>query len=83
MVDFEDLGIPIDLIKEFEDWIEFYDDKCHTPRHYAFRAEMADELNNRGRALAKKLKAALPNSQIFFRGETSGDMLDPEEITGV
>lgn len=83
MVDFEDSDIPKELIKSFEDWVEFYDSKCHTPRHYAFKEEMAEELNNRGRDLAKKLKIALPNTQIFFRGEISGDMLDLEEITGV
>lgn len=82
MVDPEDLDLPEDLIKEFDDWIEFYDSKCHTPRHYVFKPEMAEELNSRGRELAKKLKALLPESQIFYRGEIEGDMLDPEEITG-
>ena len=83
MVAHEDLDLPEDLIKEFEDWIEFYDRDCHTTRHYHFKGEMAEELNNRGRDLAKKLKALHPDIQIFYRGEIDGDMLDHEEITGV
>lgn len=83
MIDFEDLGIPKELIKAFEDWIEFYDDKCHNRPDYSFKGSMADELNRRGRALAKKLKLALPGTLVFYRGEISGDMLDQEEITGV
>lgn len=80
MVDFKELKLSADLIKEFEDWIDFYDRKCHTPRHYSFLGEKAEELNNRGRVLAKKLKTVYPDIQIFYRGEVDGDMLDHEEI---
>jgi len=82
MIEYETLNLPPDLVKKFEDWIEFYDTKCHTPRHYSFKPEMAEELNNQGRALAKKLKALFPNDHIYYRGEIEGDMLDHEEITG-
>lgn len=80
MVDHEELGLPKELVKEFDAWIEFYNTKCHTPRHYAFKPEMAEELNNRGRELARKLKRYLPDIKIFYRGEVEGDMLDHEEI---
>lgn len=83
MISFDELKIPRDLIKEFEEWIEFYDNDCHVTRHYHFRAEMADELNKRGRALAKKLKKVVPSIRVFYRGEIEGDMLPFEEITGV
>lgn len=80
MVDHEDLELPEDLIKEFDDWIIFYDKECHTPRNFVFKPEMAEELNNRGRDLARKLKTLHPDIQIFYRGEVEGDMLDHEEI---
>lgn len=83
MVEFENLNLPTELIKEFEDWIEFYDCKCHTTRHFHFKGNMAEELNNRGRELAKKLKKHLPKIQIMYLGEIEGDMLPEEEIKGV
>jgi hypothetical protein len=83
MIDFEDLNLPEDLVKEFEDWVLFYDNDCHVARHFRFKAEMADELNKRGRDLALKLKKVLPEIKVFYRGEIDGDMLPLEEITGV
>jgi hypothetical protein len=82
MVDFEDLNLPKELVKKFEDWIEFYDRKCHKTRHFIFVAEKAEELNTRGKELAKKLKIHLPNVQITYRGEIDGGMLEEEEIIG-
>jgi|WetSurMetagenome_2_1015567.scaffolds.fasta_scaffold538318_3 hypothetical protein len=79
MIEFEDLNLPLDLIKEFEDWIEFYDCECHDIDLY-FIEKMADKLNKQGRILAKKLKVFLPNIKIFYRGENSNDMLKEEEI---
>lgn len=83
MIDFENLGVPNDLQKEFDEWIEFYDDKCHARPDYKFKKEMADELNKRGRILTGKLKKLYPTIKVYYRGEIEGDMLPLEEITGV
>ena len=80
MIDFEDLGVSADLEKEFEDWITFYDDKCHERPDYNFKPDMADELNKQGLELAVKLKRELPDLKVFYRGEIEGDMLPMKEI---
>lgn len=81
MIDLDDLNITKELQKEFEDWIIFYDDKCHESRHFRFREEKAEELNKRGRELAKKLKAELPEVDVYYWGEGDSGMLDRELIT--
>lgn len=81
-IDFSEIELPNNLEKEFKRWITFYDNDCHTPRHYQFKGEMADELNKKGRELSKKLKILYPKITILYRGEIDGDMLKYEEITG-
>ena len=81
MIDFEDLNISKELQKDFEEWIRFYDCKCHESRHFSFIDKKADELNEKGRELAKKLKTELPGVDIYFWGESGSGMLDRELVT--
>ena len=82
-IDFNEIELPNTLKEELKSWVIFYDNDCHTPRHFQFKKEMANELNKRGRNLAKKIKALYPEIRVLYRGEIDGDMLDYEEITGV
>lgn len=79
MIDFEDLNLSPELIKEFEDWIDFYDRKCHT-KDIVFISKNANELNEKGKELAKKLKLLFPDTKVFYRGEIENEMLEKEEI---
>jgi hypothetical protein len=76
MIEFENLNLSEELIKEFEDWIEFYDVECHDYLDYSFKEEMEEELNKRGRELARKLKLLFPDIQIMYRGETKKTMIE-------
>ncbi|MDD5650923.1 MAG: hypothetical protein PHF86_10990 [Candidatus Nanoarchaeia archaeon] len=82
-VEFEDLCLPDELIKEFEEWINFYDYKCHEHDCFTFTDDQNEikKLNDKGKELAKKLKMLFSDIQIFYKGETSDKMLDKEEIT--
>jgi len=68
-IPFEKLNLPKDLEEEFKEWIKFYDNDCHRTRHYIFKESMADQLNERGKKLALKLKKLYPNSKISYIGE--------------
>jgi hypothetical protein len=76
MLEYEDLNLPKELSKEFYDWIEFYD-KCHEKFVLTNNIE---EMNNKGRELAKKLKQLYPNIKIYYHGEIKNAMLEKEEI---
>lgn len=80
MVDYEDLGLPQYLIKDFEDWIEYYDGKCHEHDKYTFIPGMGKVLNERGLALAMHLKTLKSNLVVLYRGEDEDGVWDPVEI---
>ena len=83
MVDFEELDLPLELISEFESWIKFYDLECTNHKDYtmySIKVEKIEELNKRGRELAKKLKLLYPEVQVFYRGEVESAILDHKEI---
>jgi hypothetical protein len=82
MIEYEDLNLSKELINEFENWIEFYDCKCHTP-DLTFKSEMAKEFNTIGKELAKKLKKLFPNMKIIYKGETDSGMLNGEEVLNI
>jgi hypothetical protein len=81
MVDYEELSLPSNLVKEFNDWLRFYEVDCHRTHNYLFQKDMAEELNIRGRAIAKKVKKIYPESSIRYRGEDAVGILVSEEIT--
>jgi len=82
MVGYDELSLPDHLIREFNAWLRFYEVNCHRTHNYFFQKEMANELNTRGRDLAKKVKEMYPDSSIRYRGEDVVGILVSEEITG-
>jgi len=84
MVDYDELGIPEELQKEIEDWIEFYDSEATERPSYCVRDEKAEELHKKGRTLARKIKALFPNRRVEYWAEmskNSKEIVIKEEIT--
>jgi len=73
MVDYDKLNLPTELVKEFEEWIEYYDSECTSKITYLVLVKKETSLHNRGRKLAKKIKLLFPNSRIEYWGETVRD----------
>ncbi len=80
MIEYEDLGISLELQKEFEDWIKFYDFEC-TGKKYGVLKKKEKILNKIGIQLANKLKRELPKKIIYYWPERSGfKMAELQEI---
>jgi len=75
MIDFEELSISKELQKEFEDWINFYDDECTGRPSYCLLKKKEKVLNKRGIELARKLKQELPNKTVYYWPELSGSKM--------
>jgi predicted nucleic acid-binding Zn ribbon protein len=68
MIDYDSLPMSKELIKDFEKWIEFYDRKCTSRINYCVLKEKEEELNNRGRDLARRLKKEIPDIDVYYVG---------------
>lgn len=81
MVEFEDIHLPHELVREFKAWLEFYEEKCHD-KDYAFleNSAYAHTLNEWGLALARKVKAVYPGDEVVYVGEVEDAMLEPVEV---
>lgn len=66
---FSKLNLPKRLEREFKEWIQFYDNECHKTKRHIFVEKKANQLNERGRKLALKLKKLYPESKISYIGE--------------
>jgi hypothetical protein len=81
MIEYEDLGISLELQKEFEDWIRFYDFECTAKKTFLVLKKKEKVLNRRGIELATKLKKELPKKIIYYWPEWSkGKMAELQEI---
>ena len=80
MIEFNEIDLPADLIKEIKSWIDFYDEECHDD-DFNFKDDGVDiELNDRGRRIARKIKLLHPEIEVEYFGEIADDMLNPEPI---
>jgi len=82
IVDHDDISLPLILSNEFTSWLRFYEVDCHKTSNRLFQKNLADELNSRGRDLARKLKKIHPDVSIKYRGEDIVGIMVGEEITG-
>lgn len=80
MIDFDELKLSLELIKQFEAWIYYYD-TCFEQDYSTFKKNKSKKLNEMGLWLAKELKKELPsNIHVKFRGENESGMLETIEI---
>lgn len=80
MIEFEDLAISKKLKKDFENWIQYYDDKCTSKKTYCVLKSKEQILNNKGRELAHKLKKEHINLEVWYLPEYNGYIGEPEKI---
>lgn len=83
MVDYDELpGLPKEIIKHFENWIDFYDVFCHEHKNYSFIKNKQREfiLNYWGLNLARELKIVYPEYRIVYVGETFKGMNKSIEV---
>jgi hypothetical protein len=80
MIDFDELKLSPELIKQFEAWIDYYD-TCFKSDWSTFKKNKSKKLNEMGLWCAKELKKELPNNtHVKFRGEDETDMLEIIEV---
>ena len=79
MVEHEELKLPKKLSKEFEEWINFYDES-HKRDFSGLKKGKAEKLNTLGRALAKKIKELYPDLRVVYMGEDEKKVFDSEII---
>ena len=82
MVDYDEISIDKELINEFEQWIDYYDE-CFCEDFSTFKQNKSGKLNKWGKELAKKLKNKMINCEIVYVGEDESGILEPEIINGV
>jgi hypothetical protein len=68
MIEYEELKISKELIKEFEAW-ELHYDTCFKADYSTFKKGKAEKHNKWGKVLAEKLKKELPKTEICYWGE--------------
>jgi hypothetical protein len=70
MIDYDELDISTDLVKEFEQWIAFYEE-CFDEDYSKFLEGKAVQVNEMGIDLARKLKKELPYMTIYYWAENT------------
>lgn len=68
MIEYEDLKMPNDLIKDFEAWIDYYD-KSWDKNYSKPNPIRAKNFNRVGKELAQRLKNLHTNLEIYYVGE--------------
>jgi hypothetical protein len=70
MVDYDELKISPELVKQFEAWIDFYD-TCFKSDFFTFKKGKAKKMNEMGMWLAKELKKEMPKVVIYYWEENN------------
>jgi hypothetical protein len=77
MIEYDELKLSRELIKEFKVWIEYYEDSFDS--NYSIKPGRARWFNRIGKGLAQKVKDKFPQTIVTYWGETSQG-LKKEEI---
>ena len=81
MIEYEDLKLPKDLVKDMEAWI-YSSDRCHSQKTFRLLAKNVNKVHKAGIALAKRIKALHKDKKITYWGEgKNGKMIKEIEIT--
>lgn len=82
MISHTDLGLPPELARRFDQWIEYYDARlADTVPEYAHLEFNAEEFNRMGRALARELKALVgPECYVEFLPELQDGGMGNAEV---
>lgn len=74
MLEYDESGLPDDLIKELHSWVIDYTRKYTDKETFRVLKEKSEEFNKRGLALAEKVRKVHANSRIEYWGERTGHL---------